>query len=112
MSSYIKNVLLLLNYACSMIGSTVERAVIQLRPLQNPCYSPENSLGMSGCRRYTNIFIRRRYHTLVTLIGRKLLGTSVVLSRLGMAVSKESSNDDSIPVSNTFYNKSRSSAAN
>jgi hypothetical protein len=67
---------------------------------------------MKGYNRYTKIFIKRRYHTLHTLIGRRLHGTSVGLSLFGIAVSSDNNSGCSIPVSRVFCNKSRSRLAN
>lgn len=100
------------NLAFSIMGKTVAREVTQLRPLQNPCCSAENSFGMYNYNRRAKIFIISLYHTLVTLIGLRLVAISVVRSFLGIGVSNDSRRGDSIPVSNSDYKRSRNRLPN
>ena len=86
-------------YACYLVcraisttGNTVANAVMQFRPLQNPCWSRENNEEVNSPRRITNIFMINRYQTLLTEIGLRLAGEEVVRPGLGMALISVSSN--------------------
>ena len=72
-----------------------------LRPGQKPCYSVEYKCTSKGYNLLVNTFIIKRYQILVTDMGRRLEGSEVVRSGLGMAVRSVCSNSGSEPVSNS-----------
>ena len=83
--------------APSRNGSKAAIAEPTERPGQKPCCSEASVEGSTGRNRSTKIFIKIRYHILVTKIGRKLAGSAVSLPGLGIAVNKDVRNRGSKP---------------